>query len=348
MLDLDRLLRFAVEQGASDVHVKVGARPRLRVDGRLREAPVRHRRAGRHRARAAAVHPAARADGVPEHERGRLHVRHHRARPLPRERVPPARLGRARVPPRAARHPRLRRARAAARRRDARRAAARARARVRSRRLGQDRDARRDGRPREHAPRSVTSSRSRTRSRCCTPTSVSIVDQREVGTDTPSVQSALVHALRQDPDVIMVSEIARRRRGVGGAASGRDRPPRAVGLSTRQRDRHRRTVHRPVPAAPTAPGAGVAGRRRCAASSRNGCSPRAGGRGRVPAVEVLVVNARVRGTDRRPDRAARARRRDGRRRPLRHADASTRASCTSTAAGWSTRADALAHADEPR
>ena len=39
MLDLDGLLRFAVEQGASDVHVKVGSRPRLRVDGRLREAP---------------------------------------------------------------------------------------------------------------------------------------------------------------------------------------------------------------------------------------------------------------------------------------------------------------------
>ena len=39
VLDLDGLLRFAVEQGASDVHVKVGSRPRLRVDGRLREAP---------------------------------------------------------------------------------------------------------------------------------------------------------------------------------------------------------------------------------------------------------------------------------------------------------------------
>ena len=39
MLDLDGLLRFAVEQGASDVHLKVGSRPRLRVDGRLREGP---------------------------------------------------------------------------------------------------------------------------------------------------------------------------------------------------------------------------------------------------------------------------------------------------------------------
>ena len=38
-MDLDGLLRFAVEQGASDVHLKVGSRPRLRVDGRLREGP---------------------------------------------------------------------------------------------------------------------------------------------------------------------------------------------------------------------------------------------------------------------------------------------------------------------
>jgi Tfp pilus assembly pilus retraction ATPase PilT len=35
MLELDRLLRFAVEQGASDIHLKVGARPRLRIDARI-------------------------------------------------------------------------------------------------------------------------------------------------------------------------------------------------------------------------------------------------------------------------------------------------------------------------
>jgi twitching motility protein PilT len=39
MLDLDALLRHAVEQRASDVHLKVGARPFLRVDGNLREGP---------------------------------------------------------------------------------------------------------------------------------------------------------------------------------------------------------------------------------------------------------------------------------------------------------------------
>jgi twitching motility protein PilT len=39
VLDLDRLLTTAVEQRASDVHLKVGARPWLRVDGALVEAP---------------------------------------------------------------------------------------------------------------------------------------------------------------------------------------------------------------------------------------------------------------------------------------------------------------------
>ena len=37
MVDLDELLRFAVHVGASDLHVKVGSRPRVRIDGRLEE-----------------------------------------------------------------------------------------------------------------------------------------------------------------------------------------------------------------------------------------------------------------------------------------------------------------------
>lgn len=35
----------------------------------------------------------------------------------------------------------------------------------------------------------------------------SIINQREVGADTPSFESALVHALREDPDVILVGEM---------------------------------------------------------------------------------------------------------------------------------------------
>jgi twitching motility protein PilT len=39
VLDLDQLLRVAVERRASDLHLKVGARPWLRIDGALVEAP---------------------------------------------------------------------------------------------------------------------------------------------------------------------------------------------------------------------------------------------------------------------------------------------------------------------
>jgi len=39
VLDLDRLLRAAVDQRASDLHLKVGTRPWLRVDGTLVETP---------------------------------------------------------------------------------------------------------------------------------------------------------------------------------------------------------------------------------------------------------------------------------------------------------------------
>ena len=35
MLDLDKLLRYAVERGASDIHLKVGSAPFVRIDGRL-------------------------------------------------------------------------------------------------------------------------------------------------------------------------------------------------------------------------------------------------------------------------------------------------------------------------
>ena len=40
MLDLERLLRLAVEQRASDIHLKVGARPHVRVDGALIETQL--------------------------------------------------------------------------------------------------------------------------------------------------------------------------------------------------------------------------------------------------------------------------------------------------------------------
>ena len=43
VLDLDQLLRNAVERGASDVHIKVGSPPFIRVDGRLERTRSRGR-----------------------------------------------------------------------------------------------------------------------------------------------------------------------------------------------------------------------------------------------------------------------------------------------------------------
>ena len=38
MLDLDGVLKHAVERGASDVHIKVGSPPHIRLDGELTPA----------------------------------------------------------------------------------------------------------------------------------------------------------------------------------------------------------------------------------------------------------------------------------------------------------------------
>src|SRR4051812_16481479 len=39
VLDVNELLRYVVEQGGSDLHLKVNSPPRVRIDGRLQQAP---------------------------------------------------------------------------------------------------------------------------------------------------------------------------------------------------------------------------------------------------------------------------------------------------------------------
>ena len=55
--------------------------------------------------------------------------------------------------------------------------------------------------------RATTSSPSRTRSSSCTTHKRCLVNQREVGVDTDAFATALKHALRQDPDIILVGEL---------------------------------------------------------------------------------------------------------------------------------------------
>ena len=292
MLDLDGLLRFAVEQGASDVHVKVGSRPRLRVDGRLHEAPFDTVEPDDTERLAAAVVPRALADEFRDNNEcdfmygiaglGRFRVSAFRQRGwvgLVLRRVlagipsfealglPDAVASLAEEP-----HGLVLVAGLAGSGKTATLAA-----------MVDHVNAHRQG----HIitvedPVEVLHGDKR-----------SIVDQREVGTDTPSARSGLEHALRQDPDVVMLghlddadaaaavlqaAEIGHLVLAGMSTASALDTIDRFVELFPPHRQRQVRTT--------------LATTLRGVVSQR--LLPRAGGRGRVPAVDVLVVNARVR------------------------------------------------------
>ena len=98
MLDLNDLLRFTIDHRGSDLHVKVGVPPHVRVDGHLMATPFDP------------VTPADTEAGSPSPSRrptgrGALATRGDGLRPqrpglgsVPGERLPPAGLGRARAP----------------------------------------------------------------------------------------------------------------------------------------------------------------------------------------------------------------------------------------------------------
>jgi twitching motility protein PilT len=291
VLDLDSLLRFAVEQGASDVHVKVGARPHLRVDGALREGPFETVEPEDTERIVAAIMPSGRADAFQATSEsdfmyaiaglGRFRVNAFRQRGwaglVLRRVLPgipsfealglPGAVGQLAELP----HGLVLVTGLAGSGKTATLAAM-------IDHVNSDREC--------HIvtiedPVEVVHADKR-----------AIVDQREVSTDTPSAPSALVHALRQDPDVVMVSELgdaesawaALRAAEIGHLVLAGF--PTVSVLETIERFVELFPPHRQRQAR-----ASLASALRGIVSQR--LLPRAGGRGRVPAVEVLVVNARV-------------------------------------------------------
>ncbi|MFI5046846.1 MAG: type IV pilus twitching motility protein PilT [Acidimicrobiia bacterium] len=304
MLDLDQLLRFAVEQGASDVHVKVGARPRLRIDGQLREAPFDTVEPADTERIAAAVMSPERAQELRAAAEsdctytiaglGRFRVSAFRQRGwigLVLRRVLPGVPGfdALSLPP-AVRvlaeqgHGLVLVAGLAGSGKTATLAAM-------VDHVNSDRDC--------HVvtiedPIEVLHADKR-----------SIVDQREVGRDTRSARSALEHVLRQDPDVVMVSRL-RDADEVWAALQAAEAGHLVLaGLSTVNAiDTIDRLVEMFEPHRQRQVRLSMASALRGIVAQR--LVPRAGGRGRVPAVEVLVVNVRVaeRIADARPDELA--------------------------------------------
>ena len=292
VLDLDGLLRFAVEHGASDVHVKVGSRPRLRVDGRLREAPFDTVEPTDTERFAAAVIPAGRAEEFAETNEcdfmygiaglGRFRVSAFRQRGwigLVLRRVLPGipsfeALG---LPPAVAtlaaeQHGIVLVTGLAGSGKTSTLAA-----------MVDHVNTHREG----HIitiedPVEVLH-----------PDKRSIVDQREVGTDTPTARSGLEHALRQDPDVLVLghledadaasavlqaAEIGHLVIAAMSTITAVDSIERFIELFPPERQRQARAT--------------LALTLRGVVSQR--LLPRAGGRGRVAAVEILTVNSRVR------------------------------------------------------
>ena len=121
----------------------------------------------------------------------------------------------------------------------------------------------------------------------------SIVDQREIGSDTSTFSSALRVALRQDPDVILVGEM-RDFETIGTALTAAETGH--LVMSTLHTLNATETITRIISVFPPYHQKQVrlqlAGVLKGVVSQR--LVPRADGMGRVPAVEVLVSTARVR------------------------------------------------------
>jgi twitching motility protein PilT len=121
---------------------------------------------------------------------------------------------------------------------------------------------------------------------------LSIVDQREIGVDTLSFSAALRHVIRQDPDVIFIGEIRdseTAQAAISAAETGH------LVISTLHTIDATETINRMLDLLPAS--AQRQARFSLAASLRGTVSqrlvPRADGKGRVPAVEVLVNTGRV-------------------------------------------------------
>jgi twitching motility protein PilT len=291
VLDLDQLLRFAVEHGASDVHLKVGSRPRLRVDGSLREAPFDTVEPADTDRLAAGIMPAARAAAFRATNEadftygiaglGRFRVNAFRQRGfvgLVLRRVLPGIPGfeALSLPPSVS-------------------------ALVdRSQGLVLVTGLAGSGKTstlaamidRVNAARACHIVTVEDPVEVLHPDKLAIVDQREVGTDTESLHAGLVHALRQDPDVVMVGELddaTTAWAALQAAEAG------VLVLSTLPTADAIESIDRLIEMFPPHQQRQV--RATLARVLRGIVSqrllPRAGGRGRVPAVEVLVVNSRV-------------------------------------------------------
>jgi twitching motility protein PilT len=121
----------------------------------------------------------------------------------------------------------------------------------------------------------------------------SIINQRELGTDTHSFASALKHVMRQDPDVILIGEI-RDKSTIDTAIKAADTGH--LVMSTLHTMNATETINRIISFYPTHQQEHI---RVLLAATLTGVvclrlMPRADGKGRIPAVEVMISTPTIR------------------------------------------------------
>ena len=249
MFDLDAALRLVIETEGSDLHLKV---PATRSSASKASSSRSGHRAARRPRTPRRVFRGMLTDERKLEEfdaraRGRLLLRRARRGPLPRERLPPARLDLDRVPRDPVRDQDA--SRSCCCRRSINDLADEERGIILAdghHRLGQVHHARGHDRPDQHHPAKhiVTIE---------DPVEFlhndkqSIINQREVGEDTGSFSRALRRVLRQDPDVILIGEMRDEETVRTALSRGRDRPPRALDRPHGRRRRDREPHHRLLP-----------------------------------------------------------------------------------------------------
>jgi twitching motility protein PilT len=121
---------------------------------------------------------------------------------------------------------------------------------------------------------------------------LSIIQQREIGLDTESYARALRHVIRQDPDVVFIGEIRDPESALSGIQAAETGH---LVISTMHTIDATETINRMLDLFPPQQQREVrssfAGALRAIVSQR--LVPRADGKGRVPAVEVLIATGRV-------------------------------------------------------
>ena len=266
MTQLEELLSYLHEIRGSDLHLKPGAVPHVRVDGQLKATPFEVPGPGVVEALASSILDAARQDelattgetssGFSVAGLGRFRVAVHRQRgslAMVVRRVPPEipdldELG---LPPQVERFAEEEQ---------------RPGAGHRAPRVGQDHDRRRRCIDRINRERSCHILTIEDPIEVLHADAQAIVTQREVGSDTAGYAAALRTRAAPGRRRDLRGRAARRRDGAGRPHRGGGRAPRDLDDAGLRRGRHRHPARRPVPRHRAGPGPPVPRRPRCGAS----------------------------------------------------------------------------------